>query len=551
MELLLIAAIGAAITFYVQLNRAKKQTARALSAANQAKQSSDQRIGELEGEVESLGRFRDIRDATAAAEQLRQTTRALQASAAAEAQAIRAAAEQDAAEIRAAAEEEAREIRRSSTADAKARNERSQAMLTNANQQAAQIIEAANQRAEQIAGDAYRALKDGEHLTRVATAMKNVIEGYGDRYLKPTYSLLDELADAYGFNEAGQQLKQARERSQLMVTHHRAATCDYVEKNRRETATRFVVDAFNGKVDSILSRSKADNFGTLEQQIRDAFALVNNNGAAFRNARITEDYLEARLSELKWAVAVQALRDREREEQRRIREQMREEEKARREIARALKEAGREEEALQKAMEKVQAQAAKANAAQRAEFEAKLRQLQEQLTEAEARNQRALSMAQQTKAGHVYVISNVGSFGEGMVKIGMTRRLEPLDRIRELGDASVPFNFDVHAMIWSEDAPGLERELHRRFVRHQVNKVNPRKEFFQVSLGDLRSQVEELGMAATWTMTAMATEYQESLAMADRLRDNPAMAEEWLRHQLDYDPVEELALEANGNGSVS
>lgn len=549
MELLLIAAIGAAITFYVQLNQSRKQTARALSTANQAQQSSDQRIGELEGEVESLGRFRDIRDATAAAEQLRQTTRALQASAAAEAQAIRAAAEQDAAEIRAAAEEEAREIRRSSTADAKARNERSQAMLTNANQQAAQIIEAANQRAEQIAGDAYRALKDGEHLTRVATAMKNVIEGYGDRYLKPTYSLLDELADAYGFNEAGQQLKQARERSQLMVTHHRAATCDYVEKNRRETATRFVVDAFNGKVDSILSRSKADNFGTLEQQIRDAFALVNNNGAAFRNARITEDYLEARLSELKWAVAVQALRDREREEQRRIREQMREEEKARREIARALKEAGREEEALQKAMEKVQAQAAKANAAQRAEFEAKLRQLQEQLTEAEARNQRALSMAQQTKAGHVYVISNVGSFGEGMVKIGMTRRLEPLDRIRELGDASVPFNFDVHAMIWSEDAPGLERELHRRFVRHQVNKVNPRKEFFQVSLGDLRSQVEELGMAATWTMTAMATEYQESLAMADRLRDNPAMAEEWLRHQLDYDPVEELALEANGNGS--
>jgi hypothetical protein len=381
--------------------------------------------------------------------------------------------------------------------------------------------------------------------------MKNVIEGYGDRYLKPTYSLLDELADAYGFNEAGQQLKQARERSQLMVTHHRAAICDYVEKNRRETATRFVVDAFNGKVDSILSRSKADNFGTLEQQIRDAFALVNNNGAAFRNASITEDYLDARLSELKWAVAVQALRDREREEQRRIREQMREEEKARREIARALKEAGREEEALQKAMEKVQAQAAKANAAQRAEFEAKLRQLQDQLTEAEARNQRALSMAQQTKAGHVYVISNVGSFGEGMVKIGMTRRLEPLDRIRELGDASVPFNFDVHAMIWSEDAPGLERELHRRFVRHQVNKVNPRKEFFQVSLGDLRSQVEELGMEATWTMTAMATEYQESLAMADRLRDNPAMAEEWLRHQLDYDPVGEMALEANGNGAES
>ena len=160
--------------------------------------------------------------------------------------------------------------------------------------------------------------------------MKNVIEGYGDRYLKPTYSLLDELADTYGFDEAGQQLKQARQHSKLMVEHNRAATCDYVEKNRRETAMRFIVDAFNGKVDSILSRTKAENFGTLEQQIRDAFVLVNNNGAVFRNTLITEDYLQARLTELQWATVVQALREREKEEQRRIREQMREEEKARR-----------------------------------------------------------------------------------------------------------------------------------------------------------------------------------------------------------------------------
>src|SRR5690606_1322111 len=237
-----------------------------------------------------------------------------------------------------------------------------------------------------------------------------------------------------------------------------AATCEYVEKNRRDTAIHFVVDAFNGKVDSILSRSKSDNYGTLEQQIRDAFALVNNNGAAFRNARITEEYLGSRLTELRWATAVIALREKEKEEQRRIREQIREEEKARREIEKALKESAREEEVLQKAMEKVQAQAAKANEEQKAEFLAKLAELQAKLTEAEARNQRALSMAQQTKAGHVYVISNIGSFGEDMLKVGMTRRLEPLDRIKELGDASVPFSFDVHAMIWSEDAPRLEQE---------------------------------------------------------------------------------------------
>jgi F0F1-type ATP synthase membrane subunit b/b' len=559
----------AAVAIFILAYRAKNQIIAAKQKAAQLKQEADQKITELtqaydearqqadylQSEVDSLSRFKEIRDVAAKAEQIRSTLKTLQEAAQHKAQALREAAEREAAEIRTQAAHEANaiqaqaaregeELRKSSNADAKAKRERADATLANANQQASQIIQDANQRAEQIAGDAYRALKEADRLKEVTTAMKNVIEGYGDRYLKPTYSLLDELADAYGFDDAGQQLKQARERSKLMVEHDRAATCDYVEKNRRETAVRFVVDAFNGKVDSILSRTRAENFGTLEQQIRDAFALVNNNGAAFRNARISEDYLQARLTELKWATAVQALRDREREEQRRIRDQMREEEKARREIERALKESAREEESLQKAMEKVQAQVAKASEAQRAEFEAKLAEIQAKLAEAEARNQRALSMAQQTKAGHVYIISNIGSFGEDLYKVGMTRRLEPLDRVRELGDASVPFGFDVHAMIWSEDAPALETELHKRFVRAQVNKVNPRKEFFRLSLADLRKHVETMGIEASWTMTALAAEYRESLAIEQRLRENPIAAQDWLRHQLDYQPAEELSVQA-------
>ena len=538
-----------------EADRTRKEANQKITDAQYEVDQAQQEIHRLQSEVESLSRFKEIRDVAATAEQIRNTIKTLQEAAQHKAQALRDAAEREAAEIRAQAAHEANaiqaqaareaeELRKSSNADAKAKRERADATLANANQQASQIIQDANQRAEQIAGDAYRALKEADRLKEVATAMKNVIEGYGDRYLKPTYSLLDELADAYGFEEAGQQLKQARERSKLMVEHDRAATCYYVEKNRRETAIQFVVDAFNGKVDSILSRVKAENFGTLEQQIRDAFALVNHNGAAFRSVRITEDYLQARLTELKWATAVQALRDREREEQRRIREQMREEEKARREIERALKESAREEDALQKAMEKVQAQVAKASEAQRAAFEAKLAEIQAKLTEAEARNQRALSMAQQTKAGHVYIISNVGSFGEDLYKVGMTRRLEPLDRVRELGDASVPFGFDVHAMIWSENAPALETELHKRFVRAQVNKVNPRKEFFRLSLADLRKHVETMGIEASWTMTALAAEYRESLAIEQRWRENPMAAQDWLRHQLDYQPAEELSVQA-------
>lgn len=113
----------------------------------------------------------------------------------------------------------------------------------------------------------------------------------------------------------------------------------------------------------------------------------------------------------------------------------------------------------------------------------------------------------------MYVISNIGSFGENVFKIGLTRRLEPLDRIKELGGASVPFAFDVHAMIFSEDAPKLERDLHKNFEPQQLNKVNSRKEFFKVSLSEIKEHIDELGINPHWTMMAEALEYRESLAI--------------------------------------
>lgn len=287
-----------------------------------------------------------------------------------------------------------------------------------------------------------------------------------------------------------------------------------MEEYRRKTAVAFVIDAFNGKTDSTLARVKTDNLGKLQQEIEDAFALVNLNGQAFRNARITPAYRDARLEELRWAVALVVLREKEREEQRAIRERIREEEKARREYEKAMREAARDEERLQAAMEKARNELAKASEEQKAKYEAQLAALQEKLQEAEAKSQRAISMAQQTRSGHVYIISNVGSFGEDVFKIGMTRRLEPLDRVRELGDASVPFAFDVHAMIYSEDAPSLENALHKKFNDLRLNKVNPRKEFFRVSLGDIRAATQEMGLTAQFTMLAQAQEYRESLAMA-------------------------------------
>lgn len=439
---------------------------------------------------------------------------------------------------------DANKLRQQASEKASASLAQSEARLHSATQEAEKFIALAKVRATEIAGDAYAAMNRAEEFASTAQAMKNIIDGYGDAYIVPTYNLLDDLADEFGFTEAGQKLKAARETSRTMVKAGTAAACDYAENNRKEIAVRFVVDAFNGKVDSILSRGKSDNHGKLEQEIRDAYALVNHNGRAFRNARITEAYLGARLDELKWAVIAQALKEQARDEQRRLREQIREEEKARKEFERAIKDAAKEEDALRKAMEKVQAQVADANEAQRAEFEAKLLELQAKLQTAEDKNKRALSMAQQTRSGHVYVISNIGSFGEDMFKVGMTRRLEPSDRVRELGDASVPFEFDVHAMIFSDDAPGLEKSLHRHFLRQQVNKVNPRKEFFRLSLEAIRGELETLGIETQWTMTAAAHQFRETMKIEQQIRDNPAIEREWSRHQLEVEETVEAEFEA-------
>ena len=125
------------------------------------------------------------------------------------------------------------------------------------------------------------------------------------------------------------------------------------------------------------------------------------------------------------------------------------------------------------------------------------------------------------RAGYVYVISNIGAFGDRMVKIGMTRRLEPMDRVRELGDASVPFGFDVHALFFSEDAVTVEADLHRRFADKRVNRVNTRREFFYASPAEVRDVLSEVaGNLLEFTEEPEAEQYRLSLQMAESEKDS-------------------------------
>lgn len=127
---------------------------------------------------------------------------------------------------------------------------------------------------------------------------------------------------------------------------------------------------------------------------------------------------------------------------------------------------------------------------------------------------------QNGKAGTVYIISNIGAFGDNVFKIGMTRRLEPQERVDELGSASVPFPFDVHSFIFSEDAVGLENMLHKELDSQRVNKINPRKEFFNVDVRELRELVERIDPTASFRETALAEQYRQSLSMASQSRND-------------------------------
>jgi hypothetical protein len=399
--------------------------------------------------------------------------------------------------------------------------------------------------AQQVAGDALRALRTADGLEAAISALENRISGYGDRYLVPPQSLLDDLAESLAYTDAGVGYRNARRKVKQMILTSSTATCEYVERERRETAIRFVTDAFNGRAESIVARSRSENFGVLARELRDAFSLVNLHGKAFRGARILDSFLDARVAELKWACAVQEMKQRERDEQRRAKQILREEELVRRECEKELREASRDEERLREAVRKIQDDLKNATEAQRESYEATIAELQERVALAEARGQRAISMAQQTKRGHVYVVSNIGSFGENVFKIGLTRRLEPYERIRELGDSSVPFEFDVHALLWSDDAPALEAKLHRHFVLNQVNKVNRRKEFFRASLGEIRAQIDGLGLNASWTMAATALEYRETRVLEAQLQNDAESRERWVASQLsllDYsEPIPTLA----------
>ena len=271
--------------------------------------------------------------------------------------------------------------------------------------------------------------------------------------------------------------------------------------------------AFNVESDLLFEKLNPSNFDRTLERIEKIAEALEKNTLSISNG-ISLEYVHLKFKECQLMYEYKLRKAEHDEEQRLIREQIREEQRAQREFDKAIKEAEKEELLYRNLLEKAKRQLGNSHETEKGELEANIKILELQLKEAMDKEERAKSLAQQTRRGHVYIISNIGSFGENIYKIGLTRRLDPLDRVKELGDASVPFLFDVHAIIFSDDAPAMETALHRKFNHMRVNAVNRRKEFFRVSLEEIKSAVTEIyGFEAEFKMTALAEDYYETLRL--------------------------------------
>lgn len=354
--------------------------------------------------------------------------------------------------------------------------------------------------------------------------LKQLIGEYEDKYLMQQHGLYEptyEFDTSSAYKNMLDRIRSEQKdmiRSRVATTHPEHYTVDNDKKKGKE----FVLDtiklslrAFNNECDVIIANVKPTNIEKSAEKINKAFDQINSL-TDMQKIAIRKEYLRLKLRELHLKHEFEMKKQAEKEEQQEIKERMREEARVLKEIENARKKVEKEELHFRSAVTTVRAKLEEADDTEKQALLSKLAELEAKLAEVESIKDDIENLEKNTRAGYVYVISNIGSFGEHVYKIGMTRRLEPLDRIRELGSASVPFTFDIHAMVFSEDAPTLENKLHHRFATERVNQVNLRKEFFKVEIEQIAKVIkEEFDETLEITLAAQAEDYYRTLQMRE------------------------------------
>lgn len=272
-----------------------------------------------------------------------------------------------------------------------------------------------------------------------------------------------------------------------------------------------ILRSFNNECETAIDKVKFNNVEAVRKKIEKSYESLNKMNSGMQ-IRIMPNYLNLKLEELNLSYEYAMKKQEEKEEQREIREQLKEEAKLQKEIEEARKNINKEQAHYQNALRKLQIQIDSSTEEERNELLTKKEEVMKHLEELDVSLKDIDYREANKRAGYVYIISNIGSFGEDVFKIGMTRRLEPLDRVKELGDASVPFNFDLHALIFSDDAPKLENSLHHAFEDRKINMINHRREFFNVSLKEIEEVVKrEFDKTVEFKEMPDAEQYRETL----------------------------------------
>ncbi len=370
-------------------------------------------------------------------------------------------------------------------------------------------------------------IQEKEELTRRANEEMSAIQ---DEYNIQSHGLYEPKYDFETSEQYKAKMASVRDRQKEMIRHKTAITGSTTwTVNGSEAQGRKMVDehvklmarAFNGECDSIIGTVRYSNLASVQKRIETSFRVLNRLGKS-KSVEITEEYLDLKIQELYLLHEYRDKLNDEKEERARIAALIREEERAQREMLKAQQDAEKEEAKYEKALEQARKEMEAVLADQEIGAQESVDSLNDEiarleglLQQAHEDKERAKSMAQLTKAGYIYVISNIGSFGEDVYKIGMTRRLNPEDRIKELGDASVPFKFDKHALIYTTDAPTLEKKIHQKFERRRVNLANYRKEFFFVTLPEIKQACGEIGLEAEFVDMPTAEEFRRSEALRE------------------------------------
>jgi septal ring factor EnvC (AmiA/AmiB activator) len=277
---------------------------------------------------------------------------------------------------------------------------------------------------------------------------------------------------------------------------------------------KLILRSFNNECDASIVNVKFSNVASIEKRIRKAFDMLNNLGKRL-NIAIVPEYLALKIQELYLCYEYQVKKQEEKEEQKLIREQMREDARVLKEIEAMKLKIEKEEKHFNKALENINAKLEQVQTeSEKGLLEKERQNIIQNMSAIEKDKLDVQNREQNTRAGYVYIISNLGAFGENIYKIGVTRRLDPEERVDELGDSSVPFGFDIHALIFSDDAPTLENALHKAFEHKRLNMINRRREFFNVSLDDIELVVKKnFNKPVEFVKLADAAEYRESLML--------------------------------------